>query len=211
MADLLALVTPGTGLGGGQVLLRRWDAETGRALPDVTPFATGFAFRYASADGRHLLASKPLDRPGAGGERYIWSIVSVATGEHKAEVRHHLPAARFFVSGSRLVHQSPRSRRRVAAGWVEEPFGLRAIDLETGKEVWTWPVPRHPALWRSAPPAPSESRSGAFVLSPPHGSMPPLLPGDGVDPPMKATCQLPFAPLSFCSCPSAAVSKPAAR
>jgi hypothetical protein len=124
--------------GGQRTILRRWRLDTGEPLPDVVLFGRELTFRYPSADSRHLLASTLVEtKPQV---TYLWVIFSPETGARAAEVRTPSPAAWFFISGSRLIHESPLQRRLVDGDWVEEPRKLRAIDLESGAELWNWPI-----------------------------------------------------------------------
>jgi len=58
VSNLLVTIERATYKGKQRVTLKRWDAETGEALPDVTLFDHGLNFRSISADKRHLLASR---------------------------------------------------------------------------------------------------------------------------------------------------------
>ena len=133
-----------------RITLNRWHCETGEPLPVVSLFRDELTFRYASADGRHLLASKRIEssRP----IEYLWSIYSVETGESVAQIRHSSPAAWFFLYGSSLIHASPPTSRLVNGKWINEPPKLRAIALENGAELWDRPV-RDTAYRGPYPPA----------------------------------------------------------
>lgn len=117
------------------------DARSGELPSDPTPFGEGFTFRYQSADGRHLLASRHVPRPSPAAQGFSWRVHSSETGELVATFRHFLPAAWFFVAGETLVHESRPSGRLVAGAWVmERPLALRALDLGTGEERWFHPI-----------------------------------------------------------------------
>lgn len=120
--------------GKQRVSLKRWDAETGEALADVTLFDGGLNFRSVSADKRHLLASR---RDASDSRTWEWAVYSLETGVKIAELRHDTPGAWFFLSGSRLIHETNVTQRLVRGQEVGEPGKLRAIDLETGTEVWS--------------------------------------------------------------------------
>jgi hypothetical protein len=131
-----------------RAILKRRDEETGKELPDVLLSGDGFIFRYSSADGRHLLASRPS---GSAEEPWVWAIRSTESGEVVAEVRHQLVGSAFFVWGRRLVYESPRGGRRRAGQWIEEPLALRALDLPSSEQVWDRPM-RDTAYRNAVPP-----------------------------------------------------------
>jgi hypothetical protein len=133
------------GEGRNGVVLKRWHAETGEPVSDIPLFEGEATVRYVSADGRHLLASR-LDAEGDPHDRYVWWIFSLDAGQRVATVRRPLVAARFFLSGSSLIHLSPAQSRLVEGQSIEEPFTLRAIHIETGAELWALPVrdTKHP-------------------------------------------------------------------
>jgi hypothetical protein len=132
--NVLVAIKRATYEGKQRVSLKRWDAETGEALADVTLFDGGLNFRSVSADARHLLASR---RNASDSRIWEWAVYSLETGAKVAELRHDTPGAWFFLSGSRLIHETNVTHRLVGDQGVVEPGKLRAIDLETGTEVWS--------------------------------------------------------------------------
>lgn len=134
VGDVLVAIERATHAGKQRVTLKRWDAETGAALADVTLFDGGLSFRSVSADQRHLLASR---RDASDSRIWKWVVFSLKTGAKAAELRHDEPGARFFLYGSRLIHETNATLRRVGGQLVMEPGKLRAVDLESGAEVWS--------------------------------------------------------------------------
>lgn len=134
VSDALVAIKRATYEGKQRVTLKRWDAETGEALADVTLFDGGLNFRSVSADQRHLLASR---RDVSDSRIWEWAVFSLETGAKVAELRHNEPGAWFFVSGFRLIHETNVTLRDVGGQVVVEPGKLRAVDLETGTEVWS--------------------------------------------------------------------------
>lgn len=132
--DILVAIERSTHQGKQRVSLKRWDAKTGQALTDVTLFRSGLNFRSVSTDQRHLLASR---RNAANSSIWEWAIFSLETGRKVAELKHDEPGARFFLSGSRLIHETNVIYRQIKGQVVVEPTKLRAINLETGTEVWS--------------------------------------------------------------------------
>ncbi len=149
---MLAALVERAESGRHRTVLRRWQAETGAALPEVTLADQRPVARLASADDRHLVLTSALRAGAATSQRYLWSIHSLSTGERLAELEESRSAMPFCVLGNRLLVLSPASGPRVAGAWVEQPPGLRAVDLETGAEVWRRPV-RETAYRGPRPPA----------------------------------------------------------
>ncbi len=139
-AGIIATVTRASHEGREEVILRRWRSKTGEALPDVKLFDDGYMVQFASADGRHLLASKSVEPQSPAQGQYLWSIFSLATGARVAEIRHSQPAASFFLSGNTVIYESAASSRLVGGRVVDEPLAVRATDLKTGAALWSRPV-----------------------------------------------------------------------
>jgi hypothetical protein len=119
------------------IALVRWNCATGESLPDVKLFGADYTLRYPSANQKHLLASK-VDY--ATQPPWHWLIFSIDSGERVAEINMKSPGARFFIWRNQLIYESPPQRRLVAEEWVDDPLRLRAIDLESGNELWNWPI-----------------------------------------------------------------------
>lgn len=120
-------------------VLKRWKAESGDSLPDVTLFTGRFTVRYPSADYRHVLASR-LSGATASTRKYDWMVFAVGTGERIADLQLDLPGARFFMSGSLIVYEVQAQAHLKDGVWTHEPPKMRAIDVRTGSECWVWPV-----------------------------------------------------------------------
>jgi len=151
----------GRGAEKSRITLRRWDARTGIALPDVVLSEEGHTIRYPSADGRHLLVSR---RTGSDPD-YEWVIFSLETGQRAATLHHPSPGARFFLADGLLVHEVRPASGLVEGRAIEEPLALRAVDLASGRERWKRPL-RDTAYRGPYPPHPSEpsgTRSSAHL------------------------------------------------
>ncbi|MCC6766016.1 MAG: hypothetical protein IT293_15270 [Deltaproteobacteria bacterium] len=123
--------------GGNRTVLERWRADTGEVLPDVVLFRDEdrWSVRYPSADGVHLLVSRPT---GNADGSYTWRFFSLETGSHIADVTGSGPGARFFIADATLVHDVRRSGRLVGARFIgEQPLSLRGVRLADGSEVWS--------------------------------------------------------------------------
>lgn len=129
--DLLAALSEAD---DGSIRLHRWRLPGGTALPSRRLFGGELTFRGFSADCRDLLASRAQDG-------WVWAIFSTATGARVAELHRSIPAARFFVLGNRLYSEAP-AEGAVRAGKfaIATPRRLVALDLETGRELWTAPI-----------------------------------------------------------------------
>jgi hypothetical protein len=116
------------------VTLRRWNKETGEALPDIGLVDSEITFRNFSRDCRHLLASKEANEGN-------WYIYSVAAGKRLTAIRSSLLAAAFFVWGESLIYETPSVGRPVSGQFTNvEQRRLLAIDLATGQELWARPI-----------------------------------------------------------------------
>jgi hypothetical protein len=132
--DLIAAIQYREEGGATSVELRRWNARTGEGLPDVKLFGGELTFRSLSADCRHVLASRAMDG-------WLWSIYSMATGDEVAEMHMSAPAAQFFIRNGSLFYIKPATLMRTAAQLkIEQPPNLSALDLRTGRELWSRPI-----------------------------------------------------------------------
>jgi hypothetical protein len=148
------IVTRGTfrmDLGNGSVT--PMSVETG-AVPTLAPAGPGFAAaadvasdeylpgvpepQFLSADGRHVMHSERLADDTVW-DKYRWTLYD-RNGQRVGELRTHMSYAPFVVSGSQVIHQTSPYALRSGSDFVEEPLQIRAIDLSTGKLVWSQPV-----------------------------------------------------------------------
>jgi hypothetical protein len=134
---------------GRRVTLRRWNIDTGEALPTINLFDGELAFRNFSRDCRYLLASREMDG-------WVWHIYSVITGKQIAEIHNPLPGPEFFVSGGNLIYQAPAVGESIAGRLRVEPPRLVAINIINGKELWARPIGETAYL---GPPPPGNPRN----------------------------------------------------
>ena len=133
-----------------RLVLRRWRTGGGEALPEIQ-LAEGRAVAVLpAADRRHLLVVRRTAEPRAA-EPYLWSIHSLATGEPLEELRSERSAAPFCLLRGRLFYLEPPSAKRTQDGWLELPLRLRALDPDSGEELWQRPV-RDPVFRGPVPP-----------------------------------------------------------
>jgi len=88
---------------------------------------------FASADGRHVLASRPVE----GDTDYLWKISDAATGAVLGTFRSDVSMSPFTVAGTRLIYVAQPGLRLEGSKMVEEPLRLRALDVATGRELWS--------------------------------------------------------------------------
>ncbi len=139
VGQVFASVTEKDRLGGGlRLVLDRWDAESGRPLPEIVLLDRRPVARLVSADRHHLLVAT-VEEAGAW-ERYRWTIHSLETGEAVATARSFMSVAPFFVRGGLLIHVRQPHRRLVGDEWIARGLELRAVSFADGQEQWTRPV-----------------------------------------------------------------------
>jgi hypothetical protein len=120
--------------GATAVILRRWNSQTAEGLPDIKLFGGELTLRSLSADCRHILASKPA-------EGWLWSIYSMVTGDKVAEMHMPAPAAQFFIrNGSFFYIEAATVVRADGQLKIERPRELSAMDLKTGRRLWSRPI-----------------------------------------------------------------------
>lgn len=120
---------------GARLTLKRWDAETGAALPDRALLAKALV-ALPSADHTYLLASERVGSGGPGDPEYRWSIFLLETGERAGELRRDVSAAPFVVwNGSIVFEAQPYSVRRGTTS-IDEPLKLVALRLSSGDPIW---------------------------------------------------------------------------
>ncbi len=142
VGSVLAATTTRVVEGGDrQVVLNRWEAETGEALPDVVLFNGRPRAVVPSSDNRHIVITSSIEGAEAGEwERYQWSVFSMESGNSVGNLRWHTSATPFCVLGRTLLTITQPYSRRVEGRIVEQPPALRAISLEAGDQTWSHAV-----------------------------------------------------------------------
>jgi hypothetical protein len=136
----------------GHSVLKRWNADSGKSLPDIE-LEPGFAVATASADGAEILTAKAAGANAAGIENYVWSIYLIYSGERVAQIRIAQSAMPFFLWHSLLIYESSPVSQRISGVWQTQPLELRAIDIRTSTPVWSRAV-RETAYSGLFPPKP---------------------------------------------------------
>jgi hypothetical protein len=133
----------------GGIVIRRFDAESGKPLAGSPTIEPGTILRLPSADHRHVLSSRLVE-----GRRstWRWLLVSLETGEQVAEVHAPLPSASFCVVGSTLAYVLQDASRAAVTTKSPSRVRLEGVDLKTGGKLWSRPI-RDISAPLSAPPA----------------------------------------------------------
>jgi len=115
-------------------LVPRWpnlkEAERLAGIKDV---------QFISSDGSHIMTSQRIadDRTW---EKYRWFIYKRATGEQITEIKNHRPYMPFFIFKSAIIYETGSYTRRINDRLVDEPLKIRAVNLQTGAELWSWEI-----------------------------------------------------------------------
>jgi hypothetical protein len=119
------------------LLLKRW-TEAGLPLPDA-PLPSDGTLQMASADGRHVLVSRP-STVAAGEPVHLWTILAVDTGRPVASIATSTAAAPFALVANRVLIVQPPMGHRAGGTWQEEPRRVEAFDPEAGMLAWKRPI-----------------------------------------------------------------------
>jgi hypothetical protein len=92
--------------------------------------------QFISADGRHVQSSERIAND-AVWKNHRWTIFDRVTGERLGEIKSHVSVAPFFVADTQVIYETTPSLRQTQNGLVEEPAKIRAVDLNTGQELWS--------------------------------------------------------------------------
>jgi PQQ-like domain len=100
--------------------------------------AGGVLGSLTSMDGRHVLTA---ERSGSDlSNRYHWTVTDAATGAVAGAVDAPVSMAPFVVSGTRILYVAEPGMRKEGSQFVQKPLRLRALDLQTGAEMWEAPT-----------------------------------------------------------------------
>jgi hypothetical protein len=108
-------------------------------LPVAERLARVSGPQLLSADGRHVLNTQRIADTSVW-EKYRWTIYDRGTGERVGEFKSHVSLGSFFVLDSQVIYETGPYLRRTENGLVDEPLKIRAVDLQTGQELWSWQV-----------------------------------------------------------------------
>lgn len=114
--------------------LRNSSSSVANRLGGSTPFAEG-----VSSDGRYMVRGRRVkDDKGA---HYLWQVIDRRTDKTVAEFQNPTAIfAPFFIREGVLYYETKPYIEHAATGDVVSPLQIRAVELSTGKEIWTWPI-----------------------------------------------------------------------
>jgi hypothetical protein len=115
--------------------LRNSSSSVANRLDGPTPFAEG-----VSSDGRHLVRGRRVKAEKA--VHYLWQVIDRSTDKTVGEFPNAGSIfAPFFVWEDVLYYEAKPSIGQVAtADAAVLPLQIRAVELSTGKEIWSWPI-----------------------------------------------------------------------
>jgi hypothetical protein len=96
--------------------------------------------QFLSADQQSILVSTK-ESGGTGPPSYRLTIYDRESKTRLGELKSPFSVFSFFVSGTLIIHESPRYSERVGGTLVVRPRRIIAVDLKTGTERWTVEVP----------------------------------------------------------------------
>ena len=91
--------------------------------------------QYLSADGKHILSSVRVADDTVV-EKYQWTIYDRDKKQRLGEFKSQTSFVPFVVAQSRVYFVAQPVVSRTATGLKESPLEMRAVDLNTGSEVW---------------------------------------------------------------------------
>ncbi|HUI28922.1 MAG TPA: hypothetical protein VLX91_01805 [Candidatus Acidoferrales bacterium] len=112
---------------GGQIL------KTSERLTEVV------GPQYFSANANHILGTKKIANSSEW-NKYRWTIYSRTDGKKIGEVGMHVSWAPFFALDSTIICRTPPYSRLINGKLVSQEARVRAINLRTGNEIWSWPI-----------------------------------------------------------------------
>ncbi len=101
-----------------------------------TPAVVAEGRQLLSADGRHVLVTEPLEAAELTLPRHRWTVYERESGARLGSVSSLVAAAPFLVVGTALYYQEPAHGIVQKGRFVEAPAALRAVNLQTGAEMW---------------------------------------------------------------------------
>ncbi len=91
--------------------------------------------QFVSMDDNIILNSERINNDTVW-NKYKWTIFDRSSNQLLGEMRNHYSATPFFLAGSLLVYNTNLFIRRINNELVGESTKIRAVDLNTGQELW---------------------------------------------------------------------------
>lgn len=92
-----------------------------------------------SIDGSHTVKSTLVGNDSVW-DKYQWTIIDNETGKEIGHLRSHLSQSAFVVVDSLIIFETGPFVRNIKSKLFGEPLMLRAVDLNSGDQVWSRPV-----------------------------------------------------------------------
>ncbi|MBY0229749.1 MAG: hypothetical protein K2W96_10755 [Gemmataceae bacterium] len=126
-----------------RLLLRTWDERTGKEAAAKELVRGGRPALLRGLDGLHLwvrdAGTRETEEPAG------WQVYSSLDGHAVAQVPFVAGTSQAVLLGGRAYVVAGASGRAALEGNGSRAYVLHALDLETGKASWTWPLSRHAA------------------------------------------------------------------
>jgi hypothetical protein len=114
------------------------EAEERPGLEEVSAAAAegGAGRRFLSADDRHVLVSERVESAEFTLHQHRWTVYERASGARLGALRALVSATPFVVVGTALYYTAPPHVVRREGRLARRGATLRAVDLQSGAEVW---------------------------------------------------------------------------
>lgn len=104
-------------------------------LPANARVAAVTGQQFASADGRHVLASERIADDSVW-DKYRWTIFEAGTGRRLGSILDYRSHAPFVVVGTSIIYETGPFERRTDDKVITEPLRLRSVNLGTAAQQW---------------------------------------------------------------------------
>ena len=124
------------------VSARQVPAAAAKRPPDLSgkERLAGIAGRqFISEDGNYILSSESI-ADNTVWDKYRWNIYERATSKRIGEIKNFQSYAPFLVFDNQIIFQTAPYSRQTEKGQIDEPLKIRALNLQTGQELWSWEV-----------------------------------------------------------------------
>ncbi len=91
---------------------------------------------WRSIDGKHTLRSQRVKDQWVW-DKFQWTVVDNTSDQAIGSIMNHISLAPFIVANDLVLFVTEEYMRRIDGELVAEPLTLRAVSLESGREVWS--------------------------------------------------------------------------